>query len=144
MIDVADWLAIKAEYISTGISTRALAAKHGVSASALMKHSAAEQWSEERRKQVSKVEAKVKQKIASVAASHEVDRITRLLSIGDHIAEKLEEAATETPLENYDFRTYTVALKNLHDIAKANEQSGNDEALQKARELLGGVPSAID
>lgn len=90
---MADWVSIKAEYISTDISTRALAEKHGVSASALMKHSAAEKWGEERKKQVSKVEAKVKQRIASVAASHEVDRITRLLSIGDKLSAKLDEAA---------------------------------------------------
>lgn len=141
---MADWLAIKAEYISTGISTRALAEKHGVSASALMKHSAAEQWSKERKKQASKVEARVKQKIASVAASHAAGRITRLLCIGDNIAERLEEATTKTPLENYDFKTYTVALKNLHDVAKSNEQSGNEESLRKARELLEGLPSAID
>ena len=136
---MADWVSIKAEYISTDISTRALAEKHGVSVSTLMKRSASEKWGEEKKKLGSKIEAKWKQKIASVAASHEVDRLTRLLSIGDKIAEKLEEAATETPLENYDFRTFTVALKNLHDVAKDNEQAnGQDtEDLTPLASLLG-------
>ena len=92
---MTDWIKIKNEYISTKISTRLLAEKHGISVSTLMKRSAAEGWGAEKKKQGSKIEAKVKQKTASQIASREADRITRILALGDTLLTKAECAVAE-------------------------------------------------
>lgn len=183
---MTDWIKIKNEYISTGISTRKLAEKHGVSASAVMKKAAAEKWALERKQQRHKIEAKVKQKTASKIASQEADRITRLLSIEDKLADRLALAADQLDQKTVTHKTKTktveygdkdakgkpakeviveeeilktvdalidrqgmqqlsAALKNLRDVALTGQDNdATGAALDKARELLGGVPSAID
>lgn len=59
-----DWDAIKQEYISTNISQKELAQKHGVSVSSLGKKCAAEGWSGLRKKFRKKVEKKTMEKIS--------------------------------------------------------------------------------
>ena len=92
---MADWVSIKAEYIATSISMRDLAEKHGVSFSSLGKKATKERWKDERTKTENKVATRVKQKIVAVSVSKEVDRLTRLLSISDKLAAKLEQATEE-------------------------------------------------
>ena len=136
---MADWVSIKAEYIATDISTRALAEKSSVSYASLRRRAEKEHWADERKTTERKISAKVAQKVALTKVALEVDRLTRLLNIGDNIAGKLEEATSKTPIENYDFRTYTIALKNLHDVAKESDQAaGQDtEDLTPLAALLG-------
>lgn len=182
---MADWVSIKAEYVATDISLRALADKHGVSFSSIGKKAMREHWRDERTEIGKKVETRVKQKLVSASVSEKVNRVSRLLTISDALAEKLEQAATEldrklvtqkrktktveygaesakgkpvkeviteeevlavveAPIDRLGIQQLSATLKNLHDIAKVNEQAGDDEALAKARALLGGVKSAID
>lgn len=177
---MADWVSIKAEYISTGISLRDLAKKHGVSFSSLGKKSSREHWKDERTETGNKVETKVKQKLVAVSISKEVDRITRLLNIGDSVADKLTKATQElgtyaiikrksshtiineegqeqnvedtveiaekadAVINTADLKRIASTLKDILDVAKAGELESGEEALQKAREILGGVPSVID
>lgn len=137
---MTDWMAVKNEYISTGISTRRLAEKHGVSASAVMKKAAAEKWAEERRKQGSRIEAKVKQKTASQIASREADRIARLLSIGDTLAAKLEQAAAELDktLAKHKRKTKTVEYGDKDARGKPTKEVIVEE------EILEAVDAPID
>lgn len=124
-----DWLKIKTEYISTAISTRKLAEKHGVSASIVMKRAASEKWAAQRTEQASKIEAKVKQKTASKIASSEVSRIACLLSLSDKLGEKL--GANIAQLNNKDARSLqqlSAALKNLKDmVTTLDTQTGGTE-----------------
>lgn len=133
-----DWLAIKAEYISTNISTRKLAEKHGVSASSMMKKASAEKWMDERKKQGSKIEAKLKQKTASKIASTEADRILTLLSISDKLARRIDQAASED-VDSQDILRLTSALKNIRDVA----QTGKDNDSGKEIEDLSPIASMI-
>lgn len=106
-----DWAAIKAEYISTTVSTRVLAEKYGASASSLMKRAASEKWSAERKKQGSKIEEKVKKKVASKIASDKADRLTRLLAIGDDLADQLHRSVGELDQHRVTHRTRTKTIK---------------------------------
>jgi len=45
---VADWVIIRADYVSGGGSFRVLAEKYGISIDAIKRKAAAEKWSEER------------------------------------------------------------------------------------------------
>jgi hypothetical protein len=49
----------------------------------------------------------------------------------------------DAPLDRKGIKLLASALKDLNDIAKVAD-SGKDESLAKARELLEGLPSAID
>ena len=102
---MADWLSIKAEYISTDISTRALAEKSNVSYATLRRRAEKEHWSNERKKTKRKVSEKIAQKVALTKVALEVDRLTRLLYIGDRIAQKLDEATTKTALDRSEEHT---------------------------------------
>ena len=103
-----DWLMLKNEYATTKISLRKLAEKHSVSFSAVEKRARKEAWASERTATCDKIETKVRQKTVAAVASHKADRIVRLLSIGDRLAEKLERAAND--LGEY----YTVKRKTSH------------------------------
>lgn len=92
---MADWLKIKAEYISGCGSMRELAEKHGVSVSAIKRRSAKESWTANRTETEPKVNQKTVQKVIEKTADRESDRIVRLLSIGDKLAGCLDRAAGE-------------------------------------------------
>lgn len=92
---MADWVSIKAEYIATGISTRSLAEKSGVSYASLRRRAEKEHWADERKKTERKVSAGVAQKVARVKVVHEADRITRILALSDTLIKKAERAASE-------------------------------------------------
>lgn len=176
---MADWLAIKSEYCSTSISYRKIAEKYGVSFNTLKDRAIREGWKEQRDTTHNKIATTTQQKIVVKVSNREVDRLTRLLSIGDKLSAKLDEAAgqlgaytiikrkgehvikddkgidrkvkdteeiavpCESVISTADAKRIASALKDLNDIAKVAD-SGKDESLAKARELLEGLPSAID
>ena len=141
---MADWVSIKAEYIAGAGTLKELAEQHGVCYPTLRKIAANEKWRENRTSTEHLVNKKVQDVIVQKVAKHAVDRLTRLLAIGDNITDNLEKATSITPLERYDFKTFATTLKTLQDVAKASDQRGEAELLSKANEILGGVPSAID
>lgn len=182
---MADWVSIKSEYISTDISTRALAEKSGVSYATLRRRAEKEHWADERKTTERKVSAKVAQKVARVKVARETDRLTRILDVSDALLQKAERGVSELgefyivkrkvsraePVKNQEgvvigiadvdetaevatkgpaiidgaaVRHFASALKDLNDIARVTDKSGDEDALVKARELLGGVHSVID
>lgn len=90
-----DWLTIKTEYITTRISLRKLAEKHGASFSTLEKKARKEGWNQERKETGDKIAEKVRQKTVASVATAEADRIVRMLAIGDKLLTKLDEAAEQ-------------------------------------------------
>lgn len=90
-----NWLAIKNEYINTGISYRKLAEKHKVSFSTLQTRARKEQWKSERDKQCDKIETKIRQKTADAVIRKEVNRIEKINSLADALLSKLEEATEQ-------------------------------------------------
>lgn len=65
-----DWNAIRAEYISGGISQRQLAKKYGVTAGALMQKAHREHWQQDRDDVVSMTLATSKQSIAEAVSDN--------------------------------------------------------------------------
>lgn len=139
---MADWLKIKNEYISTGISYRSLAEKYSVPIDTIKKKAAREHWKDTYTKMAPKVHQKVQEKCIERIATSESNRIARLLSLSDKISDRLGEAL-DLP-NNCDakgIQQLSAALKNLKDVAAMD--TTESDALRKARDLLGGVDGVI-
>lgn len=95
---MADWVSIKAEYVAGGISFKKLAEKHGISVSSIKQHSAndpAGKWGEACTNAKPVLYQKTVQKFIERKSTHEADRLTRLLGIGDDLADKIHKATSE-------------------------------------------------
>lgn len=135
-----DWLKIKTEYVTTQISTRDLAQKHGVPYSTLRKRAEKENWSEERKKQGRKVSAKVAQKITETVACAQADRITQLMDFTQTSAEllgvRLEQMKRSGKVKSYEVKAITEALKNIRDLYRTDETAADDDPLVKYMEEM--------
>lgn len=92
---VRDWIAIRNEYASTEISTRALAEKYGIPYNTIKDRAKREKWVEIRDEQHSKIAAETAQKTAQAVAEGEAGRVARLLRIADQLMDKTERALKE-------------------------------------------------
>ena len=138
---------MRTEYINTNISIRDLAAKHGVSESAALKKSAKEKWKEQREEQRIKCESKVNQKTAEVVSDSHAQRISLLMKGGEKAArlllKNLDDMEKSGEISPYAIKVTVEAMKGIRDLYKADDGTP-DAKLQRARELLGGVPNALD
>lgn len=120
-----DWLIIKMEYITTDLSLRALAEKHGVSRTTIGHRSKTEGWVEARRQHRLKIETKTSEKIANkeanklaklaaatdkaidvvVAAFNDPDQFNR------YIVETMEEYAEPEIIEEADGDTHAIGMR---------------------------------
>lgn len=144
---VPDWVSIKTEYISTQISTRELAKKHGVSHSQVARRSAVEKWVEQRETLRNKTETLCIQKTAEAVSDLQADRITQLLSAGQKAAcllsSRLDQMADDGKIKTYEIKAITEALKNVRDLyetegadAGAKEDDGLISALSATAEQV--------
>ena len=93
---MADWVSIKADYVSGGGSFKALSEKYGISVSAIKRKSATDGgWKANRTETEPKVYQKTVQKVIERKATHEADRITRILAVNDMLLEKAERGVSE-------------------------------------------------
>lgn len=148
-----DWAAIQAEYIGGNIGQRRLAEKHGIAFGTLRDKAKAEGWYQLKLQAVHETGIKAAQRTAEAAADNAVtaERIkAKLLGRLESLIEQTQLTATE--MRDYDLegnlteinrlRDLTAALKDLTgDLPKAQ---ATDDALQHAREILGGVQSVIE
>ena len=140
---MADWKAIKTEYITTDTSYRKLAQKYGVSYNAIGNRSRDEKWQELRDQYLSKTMTKTMNAIASQQAS----RAARLQSVADKLLTKVEKLLDENEgllADTQAAKDVSVILKNLKDIqmirseADMREQEARIEKLRKeAKEETG-------
>jgi hypothetical protein len=140
---MADWKAIKTEYITTDTSYRKLAQKYGVSYNAIGNRSRDEKWQELRDQYLSKTMTKTMNAIASQQAS----RAARLQSVADKLLAKVEKLLDENEgllADTQAAKDVSVILKNLKDIqmirseADMREQEARIEKLRKeAKEETG-------
>ena len=92
---MADWQAIKTEYITTDTSYRKLAQKHGVSYQAICHRSKEEGWIADREQHTNKTVSKAIDKISS----KKVDKMARIDKLTDKLLDKLEQAIEELDLQ---------------------------------------------
>ena len=125
---MADWQAIKTEYITTQTSYRKLAQKHGVNVTNIAKKASAEGWVEQRNQYANETQAETLKKISQ----QEANRAARIRTVADKLLNKIE-AMVESgrPLDTKGIRALTAAVKDLKEIQSV--KSALDEQEQRAR-----------
>lgn len=148
-----DWIAIKNEYINTGISQRKLAKKYDISESTLMQKAMREKWKDEKNEQRSKIEAETKQKVAEIIVDTKVDRVTNLLNLTDTAQEQIGIAfgqlcifvdkcgvVHDTDVVDVGkLKTLVSSLKDIKDILRDDKQDKNADIMAKLDEVIGEV-----
>ncbi len=92
---MADWQAIKTEYITTDTSYRKLAQKYGIHYKVISERGKNEKWVELRSQHRDKTLTKTLGKISNKQA----DKMARIDALADKLLEKLEQAITELDLQ---------------------------------------------
>lgn len=133
---MADWKAIKTEYITTDTSYRKLAQKYGVNPTNIAKRASKEKWTEERKKNANKALSKTLNAISTKQA----ERTAKLIGVSDLLLDKVKELLetnAELLVDTSIMRDVSVVLKNLKDIqmikseADLREQEARIEKLRK-------------
>lgn len=133
---MADWKAIKTEYITTDTSYRKLAQKYGLSYNAIGNRSRDEKWQELRDQHLTKTMTKTMNAISNKQA----DRAAKLIGVSDILLDKVKallEADQELLVDTSIMKDVSVILKNLKDIqmirseADLREQEARIDKLRK-------------
>ena len=125
---MADWQAIKTEYITTDTSYRKLAQKYGVSTTQICNVGRDEKWVEQREQFLNKTTAKTLEKISQ----QEANRAAKIHSVADKLLLKIEAMVdSEKPLSEKGIRALTAAVKDLKEIQSV--RSDLDRQEQQAR-----------
>ena len=125
---MADWQAIKTEYITTDTSYRKLAQKYGVNVTNIAKKASSEGWVEQRKQYANETQSKTLAKISQ----QEANRAAKIHSVADKLLLKIE-AMVESgePLDTKGIRALTAAVKDLKEIQSVRSELDRQE--QEAR-----------
>jgi hypothetical protein len=107
---MADWQAIKTEYITTDTSYRKLAQKHGVHYNAIANRAKQEGWISQRNQYCDSTVTKT----VNVISDQQVDRATKLISVADLLLDKVKSLVEG----DYELLASTQSLKNLSGVLK--------------------------
>ena len=127
---MADWQAIKTEYITTDTSYRKLAEKYGVSRVQIGNVGRDEGWVELRRQYLDETLTKT----VDAISEQEVDRAKRIKTVADKLLNKIEaivDAVEPLDMPAKSIRALTAAVKDLKEIQSI--KSALDEQEQRAR-----------
>ena len=125
---MADWQAIKTEYITTDTSYRKLAQKHGVGYQAICHKSREEGWIAMREQHKNNTTIKTLEKISQ----QEANRAAKIHSVADKLLMKIEAMVdAERPLDTKGIRALTAAVKDLKEIQSVRSEL--DKREQEAR-----------
>ena len=133
---MADWQAIKTEYITTDTSYRKLAQKYGLSYNAIGNRSRDEKWQELRDQHLTNTMTKTMNAVASQQAS----RAARLQTVADKLLTKVErlvDEGEELLTDTSTMRDIARVLKDIKDIqmirseADLREQEARIDKLRK-------------
>ena len=109
---MADWQAIKTEYITTDTSYRKLAQKHGVSYQAICHRSKEEGWIAMREQHKNNTTSKTLEKISQ----QEANRAVKIHSVADKLLLKIEALVDRPGMMPKDVRSLVAAVKDLKEI----------------------------
>ena len=124
---MADWQAIKTEYITTDTSYRKLAQKYGINVTTIAKTAGAEGWVEQRKQYATETQAKTLEKISQ----QEANRAAKIHSVADQLLNKIEALVDRPGMVPKDVRALVAAVKDLKEIQSV--KSALDEQEQRAR-----------
>ncbi len=132
---MADWQAIKTEYITTDTSYRKLALIHGVHYQAICQRSKAEGWIAQREQYRNDTITKAVDKISNKKA----DKMARIDDLADKLLVKLEQAITELDLQLYKHtdKTKTIEYNNDRRPDKPTKEIiHEEEKLLEAKSII--------
>ena len=124
---MADWQAIKTEYITTDTSYRKLAQKHGVNVTNIAKKASSEGWVEQRKQYANETQAKTIEKISR----QEANRAAKIHNVADKLLLKIEALVDRPGMMPKDVRSLVAAVKDLKEIQGVKSEL--DEKEQEAR-----------
>ena len=125
---MADWKAIRTEYITTETSYRKLAQKYGINVTTIAKTASDEKWVEQRKQHAINTQTKTLEKISQ----QEANRAAKIHSVADKLLKKIEAMVdSEEPLDTKGIRALTAAVKDLKEIQSV--KSDLDQQEQRAR-----------
>ena len=125
---MADWQAIKTEYITTDTSYRKLAQKYGVNVTNIAKKASSEGWVEQRKQYANETQLKTLAKISQ----QEANRAAKIHSVADKLLQKIEAMVdSDEPLDTKGIRALTAAVKDLKEIQSVRSELDRQE--QEAR-----------
>lgn len=142
---MADWLAIKTEYVTGEISQRKLAEKYGISQTAISRRAKAERWMDERKSLHESIRIKTNQKSVEKISDTEseiaaIKSRTRLL-IWAEIERRMGSPPEE--MEGADFRRMVqnyCDMNNAEPDSTAPGDTVREDGLSKSlRELAEGL-----
>lgn len=120
------WDKIRSEYVRGGISHTELAAKYGVSYTAVKEHCRKEGWVAQRAEK----RRKAAEKIVDRAAEREARQAEKLYSAADKLLDRVTEAA-EIVSSTREIRELTAAAKDIKDLLSL--KGARDVREQEAR-----------
>ncbi len=124
---MADWQAIKAEYITTDTSYRKLAKKYGLNYNTISERGKSEDWVEER----NQYRAKTHSEIIDAIGDQQVDRAARIRTVADELLDKIEFMVEGADLTAKDVRALVASIKDLKEIQGVKSELDRRE--QEAR-----------
>ena len=123
---MADWQAIKTEYITTDTSYRKLADKYGIHYKVISERGKDENWVELRSQHQDKTLTNTLNKISK----QEANRAARICTVADKLLNKVEAMADSIETAK-DLRALSAAIKDLKEIQGV--KSDRDRREQEAR-----------
>lgn len=132
---MADWQAIKTEYITTETSYRKLAEKYGIHYKVISERGKDEKWVELRSQHRDKTLTKALGKIRNKQA----DKMARIDDLADKLLEKLEQAITELDLQlaKHTNKTKVIEYKNdLRPDKPTKETIHEEEKLLEVKSIV--------
>lgn len=145
---MADWQAIKTEYITMDTSYRKLAQKYGVSYNAIGNRSRQEKWQELRDQHLSRTMTKT----VNAISTKQAERTAKLIGVSDLLLDKVKsllDGDEEILADTSAMKDVSVILKNLKDIqmikseADMAEQEARIRNLRKQAEKDGDTEKAV-
>lgn len=136
---MADWNAIKTEYITTDTSYRKLGEKYGVGYSVIGEKARLEGWVEQREQ----FRNKTLTKTVNAISNKQVDRAANLISVADQLLAKVKsllDANAEVLNNTQSMKNISGVLKDIKEIqmirsdADMREQEARIKNLQKQAE----------
>lgn len=124
---MADWQAIKTEYITTDTSYRKLAQKYGIGYQAICHRSQEEGWIAMREQHKNNTTTKTLEKISQ----QEANRAAKIHSVADKLLLKIETLVDRPGMMPKDVRALVAAVKDLKEIQSV--KSDLDKKEQEAR-----------
>ena len=129
---MADWKAIKTEYITTDTSYRKLAQKYGIHYKVISDRGKAEEWVELRSQHRAKTLTKTLDKISQ----QEANRAAKIHSVADKLLNKIEAMVDSgRPLDTKGIRALTAAVKDLKEIQSVRSELDRQEQVARIANL---------